>query len=882
MTTFKKVTSIALCLMTLVCAIFALSSCDVLGIGKFDVNYLVDGEIYRTEVGSFASDVTLPEDPVKNGYSFDGWYLDDGEWNVPFSSETAKKKLNLADMSVYAKFTNLTYSIKYETLGGKHSNPATYTVTSENINLEPASHDNYKFVGWYTDSSYTNEIKSLPTGSFGDLTLYAKYAFLGYTVDYSKALPYNEASNNGINDLFIVAQDDFGNALTPTATLKSGEYKGGSYVVYEIALADATGVVEVFDTVEIPVYDVNDIDFSYFAKKSPYIKLTSCGEEFDAVATDSFGNLCTISIELLDGFTAAGGEIVSLRLVATDAAGNRKVSEEITDIQIYDFPTITYDDELLPVLDNAVDLSTLFSTADSFGGALPFEISVSDELVAGGAIVITVTTTDIAGQTTTENFEFNVYDSTKPYVKLYVDGALWDIVTIEDSASYTLPLFELDEAFDTAGWLDVNGKRYTDSEGTGLLSVTSNTKLYYSVIKSGYLPIFTVEDLFAMTPDNNYYLFADLNLGLAEWIPVGTEDAPFAGEFIGQGHTISSLKIAESNQYAGFFGYFSGSVNGLTLKDISITTTFDTYCYAGSLIGYNNGGSVTDCHASGKLITAAGYSKIGGLVGYNYCGTVESSTSSAQVSASAVYYCYIGGLIGDSYQGNITDCSATGEVKITPTCDTGYAGGLVGYNNEGTVERCYATGLVSASASRIIYTGGLVGSNSGAVRSSYARGNVTSTANSGTNVIISYTGGLIGRNLSGEVTECYATGNANSSANAKYCSSYAGGLIGYDFSGVITNCFTLGNVASLSSYESSYGGGIAGYCDGSTIVNCYRAESQTFTITRGAETTYEPTNFEGTVQPLEDLKSAEWIQTSLWTESFDEWDFSGEYPTLIG
>ena len=874
MTTIKKIASLLVCLSTLVFCVLAFSSCAELGIGMVDVAFMADGESYTTATQKIGSRTVLPDEPLKNGYTFDGWYLDEGVWNEPFEAD----KRIFDDVTVYAKYSIITYSITYEAIGGTHSNPATYTVEDE-IVLSGAEHADYNFLGWYSDSAYTNEVKSITKGNVGDLTLYAKYDIDGYIVDYNKTLSVREGSDNGVNDLGIIARDSHGNALNATAVLKSGEYKGGNYVVYEITLTDANGVVSVFDTVEIPVYDVNEIDFSYSAKLATYIKISSKGEEFEARATDAFGELCDITVELLEGCTLAGGEIVSLHLVATDKVGNRVVSEVINGVQIYDFPTISYDKELLPLMDNS-DPRSLFTALDSFDQSLPFEISVSSDLIPGETVVITITSTDIAGQTTTNDFELLVYDSTKLYVKLYVEGEFWDIVSLDDTANYTLPLYELSEEFDTAGWFDENGNRYADVEGVGLVTVTQNTKLYYSIIKSGYIPIFTAEELKAITPEGNYYLFADIDLGNEEWTPVGNSETPYSGTFIGQGHTVSNFRITLATQYAGFFGYVTGLIEGLNLNNVNIATTFDTYCYTGALVGYNDGGNITDCTSSGKLIITSGYSKVGGLVGYNFQGEITNCVSNCQVSGTAGYYCYIGGLIGDNYQGVVKNCSASGEIKITPTCDTGYAGGLIGYNNEGNVSECFATGNVSATSSRISYVGGFVGSNSGTITNCYATGNATANTNSGTNVIISYAGGLIGRNLYGNVTNCYATGNANSSANARYCSSYAGGLIGFDFMGVITNCFAVGNVMSLSTYESSFGGGVVGYNEGSTISNCYRNQEQVFTITRGAETTYEATNSDGTAVELSDLGSEEWIKANLWTEGADAWDFSGSYPTF--
>ncbi len=873
MKAFKKIAFVALCALTLACSMLLLSSCSLLG-GGFDVTFVADGKTYQTVEGKASEPITLPDAPVKNGYVFEGWYLDNGTWQKPFAADAVKE-----DTSVYAKFSAVSYSIKYEAIGGTHNNPATYTV-EDAITLSAASHTGYAFLGWYSDANYTTEVKSISKGSTGDIILYAKYDIDDYIVSYNKVLSVRDNSDNGIADLGIVAKDKLGNSLKATAKVKSGTYKGGNTIVYEITLMDDAGVFATFDTVAIPVYDVNDIEFSYFAKNSTCIKLSSKGEEFDANATDAFGNACEITVEILEGYTLAGGEIVSLQIVATDAAGNRKVSEPIHGIQIYDVPVITYDEELLPVLDNT-DLSTLFTAVDSFDVALPFEITPSEALVAGGSVVVTVSATDIMGQTTVEEFTFSVYDSTKLFVKLYVNEALWDIVSIDDAANYTLPLSPLDEAFDTAGWFDASGNRYTDAEGLGLVTVTANTKLYYSIIKSGYIPIFTVEELKAITPDGNYYLFADLDLNNEEWTPVGTEETPYTGEFIGQGHVISNLKITQTAQFVGFFGYVTGAVEGLEIKNVNIATTFDTYCYAGALVGYNDQGTVKSCSASGTIIIAAGYGKVGGLIGYNYQGEIVGCSSACRVSASSVYYCYIGGLIGDSYQGTVADCSASGEIKITPTCDTGYAGGLIGYNNEGTVTKCYASGNVSASATRIGYVGGFVGSNSGTVTKCYATGNVSASINSSINVIIGYTGGLIGRNLYGSVTDCYATGNASVSANARYCSGYAGGLVGYDFMGTLTNCFAIGNVAALSSYESSYGAGIVGYNDGSTVNNCYYNAAQTYTITRGAVTTNEATNEDGIGEQIENLQSEDWIKENLWVEGAEGWDFSSTYPTLL-
>ena len=878
MSTLRRIALITLCVMTLVLCVFSFSSCDLLGIGQFDVTFTVDGEEYQVVRAKINEAIELPEDPTKEGYTFDGWYIDDGSWKKPFVEDTIVSNYIFYNTSVYAKFNVVTYSITYNTLGGNHNNPETYNVTDE-ILLTDAENEGYAFVGWYLDPEYTQKIDTIPEGTIGDLTLYARYDIADYLLKYEKLLSVGESTDNGVEALGACAWDSFGRALDVSVEFKSGEFKGGSKVVYQITMVDESGVVTVVDTVEIPVYDVNDIVFTYNSAPK-VIKVTSVGEEFEPVATDSFGEDCVITMELLEGFTLAGGETVSVRLVATDKAGNFKVSDDLTGVKVYDTPSIVFDAEKLPVRDNS-DLYTFFTGLDNFGAKTAIEITPSAELVIGEYVVFTVTATDVAGNSITEDHEFLIYDSSKLFVKLYVYGELWDIVTIDDNANYVLPLYELDEEFTTAGWVDENNFRYANPAGVGIVELTQSMKLYYCIIEAGYEGIFTVEDLYAMSPSANYILFHDLDLAGEEWIPVGTEATPYSGRFKGDGHTISNFKVTKTTQYIGIFGYFTGYVHDLNVENFTVATTYDTYCYAGGIVGYSNRGVVSNCYASGSMIVSAPLVKVGGIVGYNESGSVFTSNANVQVYGSAVYHCYIGGLIGDSYNGTIINSFATGEVKITPNCDTGYAGGLVGNNNQGILINCYATGNVTGTAFGMAYVGGLAGNNNGSVTNCYATGNVTANTNHSTNVIISYAGGLLGTNFKGTISNCYSLGNVSANANARYCSSYAGGLIGYDFDGIINNCFTVGNVSSLSSYESTFGAGLIGYVDGSKTNNSYRNAEQSFSITRGASTVYAATNSDGVEESVDNLKSEEWIKTNLWTENNSIWSFDGEYPTLL-
>lgn len=73
-------------------------------------------------------------------------------------------------------------------------------------------------------------------------------------------------------------------------------------------------------------------------------------------------------------------------------------------------------------------------------------------------------------------------------------------------------------------------------------------------------------------------------------------------------------------------------------------------------------------------------------------------------------------------------------------------------------------------------------------------------------------GGLVGKNLSSTISNCYATGGASATAG-----NYAGGLVGLNTVGVVNDCYSLGG-ASATGY---YGGLMGLSSSDSTTTLCY-------------------------------------------------------------
>ncbi len=94
----KKLIAILLIILSIV----ALSSC--LGGVEFELNFVVDGEIYDTVTTKGKEIVKIPNNPAKEGYTFDGWYWDKDEWQKPFTANSLLDAPISSNMSVYAKW----------------------------------------------------------------------------------------------------------------------------------------------------------------------------------------------------------------------------------------------------------------------------------------------------------------------------------------------------------------------------------------------------------------------------------------------------------------------------------------------------------------------------------------------------------------------------------------------------------------------------------------------------------------------------------------------------------------------------------------------------------------------------------------------------------
>ena len=126
------------------------------------------------ETISKKSAFTLPA-LTRDYYTFAGWYTDenctDGHEITQIHSNTA------SNVTVWAKFTPINYTITYVINGGTNEENAITSYTIEdNVTLPTPEKENNAFGGWYLTEDFSEQLNDWNSGNkHEDITLYAKW-----------------------------------------------------------------------------------------------------------------------------------------------------------------------------------------------------------------------------------------------------------------------------------------------------------------------------------------------------------------------------------------------------------------------------------------------------------------------------------------------------------------------------------------------------------------------------------------------------------------------------------------------------------------------------------------------------------------------------------
>ena len=222
--------------------------------------------------------------------------------------------------------------------------------------------------------------------------------------------------------------------------------------------------------------------------------------------------------------------------------------------------------------------------------------------------------------------------------------------------------------------------------------------------------------------------------------------------------------------------------------------------------------------------------------------------------------------------GSIRGSSATGRIHAAEISATGYAGGLVG-SNTGSITSSYAKADIEGSAS---VAGGLVGHNSSSGRIVASYSDFAPIITSRNNA---YLGGLVGHNL-GSITAAYSRSPVKATGNT----AAVGGLVGYNqradststTQGTITASYATGPVVATGTTPSV--GGLVGKNSGGAAINSYWA-------TGVSGQSSSPLGTGKTFDELEESAYtgiyAQWnLNLDGQAGNDDPWDFRTYYPSL--
>lgn len=327
-----------------------------------------------------------------------------------------------------------------------------------------------------------------------------------------------------------------------------------------------------------------------------------------------------------------------------------------------------------------------------------------------------------------------------------------------------------------------------------------------------------------------------IDLGNAEWIPIGTSSNPFAGTFDGQNYDINNLKITAPTSYVGFFGYVTGTIKNFNIKGANVsvngTPTIDNY--AAIACGYATT-KIVGVSTDGYL-NAATTGNVGGVVGYT-ANTLQDCSNSADISAPEADN--VGGVVGQlAYQGTYDLAHLSNDGSIVGANNVG---GIVGFfNNHATWaynDSTYRNQLHNlannGAVSGHLRTGGVIGYLDAAITGGSSDGSViitvTEMSNNANVTGNTRVGGLLGYAYTDNASSQILTSNSTGVITAQ---AYVGGLAGMLENIKLIDCDNTGTQVIATYYESNgttyyaYVGGYAGLSN--YVENCHNAADITY------------------------------------------------------
>ena len=230
---------------------------------------------------------TLPTDVTRTGYTFKGWYDNEGLTGFPV---TAISNTETGNKEYWAKWEANTYTVTLNTNGGTINSGNvtgyTYGVGATLPTADDMTYTGYTFKGWYDNEGLTGSpVTAIGDTETGNKEYWAKWEINQYTVTVKP--------ENGKADITIT--QDYGTPITaPTLTREGYQFNGWDKTFPTTMPAENLTITAQWRDIAVPTGEIkiaengwksffNTITFGLFFKDTQMVTVTAADNSGEAV-----------------------------------------------------------------------------------------------------------------------------------------------------------------------------------------------------------------------------------------------------------------------------------------------------------------------------------------------------------------------------------------------------------------------------------------------------------------------------------------------------------------------------------------------------------------------------------------------------------------------